>query len=178
MQVIVHGKHLTVTSALHEYVERKLGRLDTWFEDTCELHVTLSLQGHKQLHVVEATVVGSGVVLRAEEKRSDMYASIDVVADKLERQARKLKDKIKHKLRHSGVLEEAEFFSDDQETNEPKFEVARIKTIPHKPEDIEEAILQMNLLDHNFHLFFNSDSNKTELVYRRSDGTYGLITTA
>ncbi|MNG05646.1 putative sigma-54 modulation protein [compost metagenome] len=175
MKLIVHGKDLTVTPSLQEYVERKLGRLESWFEEACDMHVTLSVQGHKQIHVVEVTITCKGTVLRAEEKRDDMYASIDVVADKLERQTRKLKDKIKHRMRQQSGVRELAFESME---NESPFKVARVKTVPNKPEDIEEAILQMNMLDHNFHLFFNRDSGKTELVYRRNDGTYGLITTA
>jgi putative sigma-54 modulation protein len=180
MKLIVHGKNVTVTPALHEYVENKLGRLESWFEEASEMHVNLSIQGHQHIHVAEVMITYNGVVLRAEEKRDDMYASIDIVADKLERRTRKLKDKIIHKIRQKGGLKELAIESPvtaDSE-DEHRFEVARIKTIPNKPEDIEEAILQMNLLDHNFHLFFNRDSNQTELVYRRNDGTYGLITTA
>ncbi|MFD0698191.1 ribosome hibernation-promoting factor, HPF/YfiA family [Paenibacillus sp. GCM10027628] len=180
MKLIVHGKNIQITPALQEYVERKLGRLESWFEDTGEMHVTLSVQGHKQLHVVEITITCKGVVLRVEEKRNDMYASIDLAADKLERKNRKLKEKITHKIRHQGGLKDLTLertVSTDWVRVSP-FEVARVKIVPNKPEDIEEAILQMNLLDHNFHLFFNRDSNRTELVYRRDDGSYGLITTA
>ncbi|TXK84541.1 ribosome hibernation-promoting factor, HPF/YfiA family [Paenibacillus sp. N3.4] len=180
MKLIVHGKNVTVTPALQEYVERKLGRLESWFEEACDMHVTLSVQGHKQLHVAEVMMTCKGIVLRAEEKRDDMYASIDVVADKLERQTHKFKDKIKQRLRHQTGIK-AHLFENVEplnRENESPFELARMKTVPNKPEDIEEAILQMNMLDHNFHLFFNRDSNKTELVYRRNDGTYGLITTA
>lgn len=180
MKLILHGKDLTVTPSLQEYVERKLGRLESWFEEACDMHVTLSVQGHKQIHVVEVTITCKGVVLRAEEKRDDMYASIDIVADKLERQTRKLKDKIKHRMRHQSGIKERAFGSIEPVSREidSPLEVARVKIVPNKPEDVEEAILQMMLLDHNFHLFFNRDSNKTELVYRRNDGTIGLITTA
>lgn len=180
MKLIVHGKDLTVTPSLQEYVERKLGRLESWFEEACDMHVTLSVQGHKQIHVVEVTITCKGAMLRAEEKRDDMYASIDVVADKLERQTRKLKDKIKHRMRQQSGCKELAFDSMEPASreNDSPFEIARVKTVPNKPEDIEEAILQMMMLDHNFHLFFNRDSGKTELVYRRHDGTYGLITTA
>ncbi|NEW05738.1 ribosome-associated translation inhibitor RaiA [Paenibacillus sp. SYP-B3998] len=180
MKLLIHGKNLQVTPALHEYLERKLGRLEPWFEDTSEMHITLSLQGHQHLHVVEVTITCNGVVLRAEEKRNDMYASIDLVADKLERQTRKLKEKIKHKVRQQGGVKDLELVRQEALVTEMEspFEVARVKVVPNKPEDIEEAILQMNMLDHNFHLFHNRDSNKTELVYRRDDGSYGLITTA
>ncbi|GGA09334.1 ribosomal subunit interface protein [Paenibacillus marchantiophytorum] len=179
MRLIIHGKDVTVTPSLHEYAERKLGRLESWYEEDCDMHVTLSVQGHKQVHAVEVTITCQGVVLRAEEKSEDMYASIDGVADKLERQTRKLKDKIKHRIRQQGGLREMSGrpVGADRE-DEALFEVARVKIVPNKPEDIDEAILQMMLLDHSFHMFYNRDTNKTELVYRRHDGTFGLITTA
>ncbi|TXK76607.1 ribosome hibernation-promoting factor, HPF/YfiA family [Paenibacillus sp. N3.4] len=179
MKLIIHGKDVKVTPSLQDYVERKLRRLEPWFEEDCDMHVTLSVQGHKHIQAAEVMITCKGTLLRAEEKGNDMYASIDAVADKLERQSRKLKDKIKIRMRQQNGLKEQvlESMAPSNSEYDSPFEVARVKTVPNKPEDIEEAILQMNMLDHNFHLFFNRDSMKTELIYRRNDGTYGLITT-
>ena len=178
MSYNIRGQHFQVTEALRDYVEKKLSRLDKYFEtpDASEVNVTLSVTKGK--HTVEVTIPLPGAMLRAEEKSEDMYASIDLVTDKLERQIRKHKTKVNRKFRQGsgvrslfreegsavGVLEE-----------EDDLELVRTKRFALKPMDVEEAILQMNLVGHNFFVFANVDNKEVNVVYKRSDGKYGLI---
>ncbi|WP_027091813.1 ribosome hibernation-promoting factor, HPF/YfiA family [Cohnella thermotolerans] len=182
MKYNIRGQRLEVTDALREYVERKLSRLERYFEapPQSDVHVTLSVT--KGQHAVEVTIPLTGVMLRAEEKREDMYASIDCVVDKLERQIRKHKTKVNRKLRQTGASKG--LFKEEQgyggvataaPDEEDEWQVIRTKRFNLKPMDVEEAILQMNMVGHNFYLFANSDTKEVNVVYRRNDGRYGLI---
>lgn len=174
----IRGQRVQVTDALRDYAEKKLSRLEKYFDPsiTSEVNVTLSVT--KGQHTVEVTIPISGMFLRAEESSEDMYASIDAVIDKLERQIRKHKTKINRKIRQTGnnkaVFQEqsnAVSVMDEEE----EFELVRTKRFTFKPMDVEEAILQMNLLGHNFFVFSNADTKSINVVYKRSDGKYGLI---
>ncbi|WP_435922710.1 ribosome hibernation-promoting factor, HPF/YfiA family [Paenibacillus sp. DYY-L-2] len=179
MNYSIRGQQIEVTEALREYVDKKLSRLDKYFDapPTSDGNVTLSVV--RGLHVVEVTIPLTGVVLRAEDRSPDMYASIDAVADKLERQIRKHKTKINRKFRQEGSLkslfvEEPGSVATLQETDE-ELELVRTKRFNFKPMDVEEAILQMNLVGHNFFVFANIDTEEISVVYKRNDGKYGLI---
>ncbi|GBG06359.1 sigma-54 modulation protein [Paenibacillus agaridevorans] len=178
MNYNIRGQRFQVTDALREYVEKKLSRLERYFESpiTSEINVTLSVT--KAQHTVEVMIPLVGVMLRAEDKSEDMYASIDMVVDKLERQIRKYKTKVNRKFRQgSGVRalfrEEGSAVSVLEE--EEDLELVRTKRHILKPMDVEEAILQMNMVGHNFFVFANAESKEVNVVYRRSDGKYGLI---
>lgn len=179
MKFSIRGERIEVTEALREYVEKKIGRLERYFEapPTSEVNVTLSVIREKQN--VEVTIPLLGVLLRAEEKSDDMYASIDLVVDKLERQIRKHKTKANRKVRQEAGYKN--LFKDDVVTpahlleEEEDYEVVRTKRFTLKPMDVEEAILQMNMVGHNFFVFANSDSSQVNVVYKRADGKYGLI---
>lgn len=179
MNFSIRGDRIEVTEALREYVEKKLGRLERYFEapPTSEVNVKLSVIREKQN--VEVTIPLTGVLLRAEEKSDDMYASIDLVVDKLERQIRKYKTKVNRKVRQEVGYKN--LFKDDVVTpvhlleEEDEYEVVRTKRFTLKPMDVEEAILQMNMVGHNFFVFANSDSSQVNVVYKRADGKYGLI---
>jgi ribosomal subunit interface protein len=180
MKINIRGENLEVTDALREYVEKKLGKLVRYFNapPAAEAHVTLSVIRDK--HGVEVTIPLPGVLLRAEEKNDDMYASIDLVADKLERQIRKHKTKMNRKFGRDGgprtlFAEGFDLNAADGADKEEEFEVVRTKRFTMKPMDVEEAILQMNLLGHNFFVFANIESNEINVVYKRDDGKYGLI---
>lgn len=182
MKYNIRGQRMEVTEALREYVEKKLSRLERYFEapPQSDVHVTLAVT--KGQHAVEVTIPLTGVMLRAEEKREDMYASIDCVVDKLERQIRKHKTKVNRKLRQAGETkglfkEEAGYGGVALATlqDEDEWQVIRTKRFHLKPMDVEEAILQMNMVGHNFYLFANSDTKEVNVVYRRNDGRYGLI---
>lgn len=174
VQIAIRGKNIEVTEALKEYVERKLGRLDRYFYRPMAAQVALSVQRGR--HIVEVTVPIDGFLLRGEEASADMYASIDQVLDKLERQIHKYKTRINRKLRRDGQNRElmVEATSAVAVEDEP-LDVLRVKQIPVKPMDVEEAILQMNLLGHDFFVFTNASSEAINVVYRRHDGGYGLL---
>ncbi|MCI3921319.1 ribosome-associated translation inhibitor RaiA [Paenibacillus sp. TRM 82003] len=184
MQFHIRGKNVEVTDALREYAAKKIGRLERYFEapPTSEVHITLSVNKNK--HTVEVTIPFSGVTLRAEEKTEDMYASIDQVLDKLERQIRKHKTRVNRRVRQEGThravfketFEQAPPVRMHEE--EDSFEVVRTKQFTLKPMDMEEAILQMNLLGHSFYVFANSSTASVNVVYKREDGRYGLIEAA
>jgi putative sigma-54 modulation protein len=179
MKLGIRGEHLEVTEALRDYVEKKLSRLERYFDAplSSEVHVTLSVC--KGLQTVEVTIPLAGAILRAEEKNNDMYASIDLVVDKLERQIRKLKTKANRKIRQEGgkrdLFKVDPLFNADYSDEEDEFELVRTKQFTFKPMDVEEAILQMNMVGHNFFVFSNMDTAQVNVVYIRNDGKYGLI---
>ncbi len=174
MNINVRGKNMEVSSALQEYVEKRMGKLEKYFDSQIEVQVTMSII--KGDHIVEATISIDGLLLRAEEASQDIYASIDLVVDKLERQMHKYKTKINRKLRQSGIKDLTEQVVQTQPTEEESEPVVvRTKRFAMKPMPVEEAILQMNLLGHSFFVFANADTDEINVLYRRKDGNYGLI---
>ncbi|ODM26772.1 ribosome hibernation-promoting factor, HPF/YfiA family [Acetivibrio mesophilus] len=172
MKFKVTGKNIVVTEALKEMAIKKVGKLDKYFRRDAEAHITMSVQ--KNRHIVEVTIPFEGGLLRAEEDNQDMYASIDKVVDSLERQIRRNKTKLEKKV-HDGSLRFENFNFDDDAEEEPKFEIVRTKKFAIKPMTVEEAVLQMNLLGHEFFMFSNAETLEANVVYRRKDGNYGLI---
>ncbi|RJE85661.1 ribosome-associated translation inhibitor RaiA [Paenibacillus sp. 1011MAR3C5] len=178
MNYNIRGQRFQVTEALRDYAEKKLSRLEKYFDAPIASEITVTLSVTKGQHAVEVTIPLVGVMLRAEEKSADMYASIDLVVDKLERQIRKHKTKVNRKFRQgSGVRalfrEEGSAVSVLEE--EDDLELVRTKRFTLKPMDVEEAILQMNMIGHNFFVFANADNKEVNVVYKRDDGKYGLI---
>jgi putative sigma-54 modulation protein len=183
MDCIIRGENLQLTVALKEYVEKKISRLERYFDKSFSTNVNVTLSVVREEHNVEVTIpmIGAGI-LRAEEKCDNMYSSIDLVVEKLERQIRKLKTKVNRKIRlnaeRKAVFQENSFdyqtMAEEVEEQDP-FELVRTKTFTMKPMDVEEAILQMNMVGHSFFVFSNSDNSKINVVYRRDDGKYGLI---
>lgn len=180
MKFNIRGEQIEVTEALRDYVEKKLSRLERYFETPLASDVNVTLSVVRGLHSVEVTIPMIGVMLRAEEKSEDMYASIDVVIDKLERQIRKHKTKVNRKVRQNGGLRV--LFKESFDANavrqleeEEDYEVVRTKRFMLKPMDVDEAILQMNMIGHNFFVFANADTREVNVVYKRNDGKYGLI---
>ncbi|GIO12305.1 ribosomal subunit interface protein [Cohnella xylanilytica] len=185
----IRGQRMEVTNALRDYVEKKLSRLERYFEAPPQSDVHVTLSATKGMHAVEVTIPLAGVLLRAEVKSEDMYASIDLVVDKLERQIRKHKTKVNRQIRQNGTART--LFKEDYGTGysrgttavapyeeEEEYELVRTKSFNLKPMDVEEAILQMNMVGHNFYVFANSDTREVNVVYRRNDGKYGLIVSA
>ncbi|WP_028403328.1 ribosome hibernation-promoting factor, HPF/YfiA family [Ectobacillus panaciterrae] len=176
MKFNIRGENIEVTPALGEYVEKKLSKLDRYFDTFPEIKVNLRVYSDKQR--VEVTIPFSDLMLRAEETHDDMYAAIDLVVDKLERQIRKHKTKVNRKIRTKAVFVGTEaLVAVQEEVEEDDIELVRTKRFDLKPMDVEEAVLQMNMLGHNFFVFTNSDTNETNVVYTRRDGKYGLIET-
>ena len=180
MRYNVRGENIEITPALREYAEKKIGKLERYFEDSVDANVNVNLKFYNdQESKIEVTIPMTDLVLRAEEHNQDMYAAIDLVVNKLERQIRKHKTKVNRKLREQGAPkfvfsnllpeDNAPLDEDDQE------EVVRTKRFNLKPMDSEEAILQMDMLGHSFFVFTDSKTNKTNVVYKRKDGKYGLI---
>lgn len=178
MNYNVRGENIEVTPAIREYVEKKVAKLERYFTESPEAKVNVNLRFNQdKTSKVEITIPMPQLVLRAEETNVDMYAAIDLIVDKLERQIRKHKTKVNRKFREKGSVG-AMFTSTVTETvevDEDELEVVRTKRFDLKPMDNEEAILQMNMLGHNFYVYTNADTNRTNVVYKRKDGRYGLI---
>lgn len=172
MKIIITGKNIEVTEGLRERVTKKINKLDKFFTNETEAHVTLSVQRARQ--IVEVTIPFNGIVLRAEESNEDMYSSIDRTVDLLERQIRKNRTRLERRLHEQDFSFENLIFAEDV-PEEKEFKIVRSKRFAVKPMDIEEAVLQMNLLGHEFFMFFNADTKQVNVVYKRKDGNYGLI---
>ena len=175
MQVLVRGRNVDVTNALKEYVEKRVGKLEKFLDNLGEAQVTLSVEN--QSHKVEVTIPVNGMILRGEETTGDMYTSIDMVVDKLEKQIEKYKGKlIRRRGQSKKMAAEAVLAEDDagDELEEDEV-VVRTKRFPVKPMPVDEAILQMNLLGHTFFVFPNAETEQINVVYKRKDGNYGLI---
>jgi putative sigma-54 modulation protein len=181
MNYNIRGENIEVTPAIREYVEKKIAKLEKYFTETPDANVHVNLKTYNNNRSkVEVTIPMQNLVLRAEEDHEDMYAAIDLIVDKLERQIRKHKTKVNRKFREKGSPT-AMFSSFDEpgvpvlEEEDNDLEVVRQKSFDLKPMDNEEAILQMNLLGHSFYVFTNAETNRTNVVYKRKDGRYGLI---
>ncbi|MFC5604668.1 ribosome hibernation-promoting factor, HPF/YfiA family [Sporosarcina koreensis] len=181
----IRGENLEVTPAIREYVEKKVLKLERYFTEgaNATAHVNLKVYNDKQTKV-EITIPMKNLTLRAEERHDDMYAAIDLIVDKLERQIRKYKTRVNRKFRErEGVaaflqsVEREKSNNEEQASDEAEFQVVRTKQFDLKPMDQEEAILQMNMLGHSFFIFTDAESDGTHIVYKRKDGKYGLIET-
>lgn len=172
MQIKIRGNKIDITDSMKEYVKEKLSKLDKYSLEEFEANVLVKVRNYTQK--VEVTIPLKTLILRAEEESSDFYSAVDLVVNKLERQIRKNKTKLKRKEK-SGIKElNMENILDIPEEEEK--EVKR-KKIEIKPMNMEEAILQMELLGHNFYMYKDSDLGSIALVYKRRDGGYGVIET-
>ena len=181
----IRGENIEVTPAIREHVENKVSKLERYFTNgaNAAANVNLKVYNDKQTKV-EITIPMKNLTLRAEERHDDLYAAVDLIVDKLERQIRKYKTRVNRKFRErEGVAaffasvnknKPAESYSDE---DDDEFSVVRTKRFDLKPMDEEEAILQMNMLGHNFFIFTDAESDGTNIVYKRRDGKYGLIET-
>lgn len=171
MKVNIYGKNMQLTEALKEATIKKVERLDKFFQNDVEVKVVLSIERKNQK--VEVTIPFNGRIARVEESSDDMYNSIDEAVESLEQQLRKYKTKLQDKKHSSESIKFENFESLDDEENE--FKVVKTKKFAIKPMNIEEAVLQMDLLKHNFFVFLNADSEEVNVVYKRKDNNYGLI---
>ncbi len=172
MKFNIHGKKLEVTESIKNYIEEKIGRLDKYFENPDDITATalIKLRGNEQ--VVEVTINANKFILRGEESSKDLYASIDKVSDKIERQIRKNKTRMKKQVNKDAIRD---FALDFEEKEENDRVIVKRKTIEDKPMNEEEAILQMELLGHEFFAFRNVDTKEVEVLYKRKDGDYGIL---
>ncbi len=175
MKITMTGKQIELTQGLKDRITDRFSKLDRYFHKETEATVTLSVQ--KEQQVVEATVYSGSLIMRVEEATSDMYTSIDNAVDILERQLRKHKTRIEKKLKKdtfdAAFLAEIPYSKIVEEEDE--FNIVRKKRFTTKPMSAEEAILQMNLLGHQFYIFQNAETSETNVVYKRKSGDYGLI---
>ncbi len=171
MQIGVRGKNIEITDALRDYVLKKLKRLDRYFDGAGEGQATLTVE--KDRHRVEVTITVNGLVLRGEETSQDMYASIDLVVDKLERQVDRYRTKIARRVKTAPPANWMPDTREEELDDTPR--LVRNKRFPMKPMMVDEAIMQMNLLGHDFFVFSSAETEQVNVVYRRKDGNYGLI---
>lgn len=169
----VRGKNIEITPALKDYVEKRVGKVTKYFDTVGEITVILTVE--KGRHIVEVTVPLNGMLLRGEESTTDMYASIDLVIDKLEKQIEKYKTKLARKLRAGILKPDLAASSLTPALDGDDFPLVKTKRFAVKPMDVQEAIMQMNLINHDFYVFTNSETEEVNVVYRRRDGAYGLI---
>lgn len=183
MNIIISGKQMELTEGIKSTIQEKLGRLDFYIHPETRVNVTVSAKKSRQ--TIEVTVIPiNGPIIRAEDSEENLYAAIDVVYDKLNMQLRKLKNRLldRHQdvesIRFDGVetgttIDYKE--EDDEEDDFDKIEIRRHKKFDIKPMNPEEAVLQMNLLQHDFYMFRNIETEEMSLVYKRKDGGYGMI---
>lgn len=174
----IRGENIEVTDAIRNYVESKVAKIEKYFNDDQELNARVNLKVYREKTAkVEVTIPLGSVTLRAEDVSQDMYGSIDLVVDKIERQIRKNKTKIAKKHREKPPTSQVFTTAFEVEPSEESVEthVVRTKHVDLKPMDIEEAILQMDLLGHDFFIFTDSEDGQTNVLYKREDGEYGLI---
>ena len=171
MKFIIIGKNIEVTPGLKDAVQDKLGKLERYFTPNTEIHVTLSVEKERQK--IEVTIPVKGNIIRSEQVSSDMYVSIDLVEEIIERQLRKYKNKIVDKQQEAGNFQQA--YVEDDWMEEENIKITRTKRFDVKPMYPEDACVQMELLGHNFFVFLNAETEEVNVVYKRKGGTYGLI---
>ena len=171
MRYIISGKNINVTEGLKTAVYEKIGKLERYFTPDTEIHVTLSVEKERQK--IEVTIPVKGNIIRAEQVSNDMYVSIDLVEEIIERQIRKYKNKLTGHKQASSHFNQS--FMDDEFYEDDQINIVKTKRFAIKPMDAEEACVQMELLGHNFYVFRNSETNEVNVVYKRKGNTYGLI---
>ncbi|MBP2638894.1 MAG: yvyD [Firmicutes bacterium] len=175
MAITVRGKNIDVTPALKDYVAKRVGKITKYFDGASMGEITAILTVSKGRHIVEVTVPINGILLRGEEATSDMYASIDLVIEKLEKQIEKYKTKLARKLKSGSFKTEFIPATGAAAANDDEFSIVKTKRFAVKPMAVDEAVMQMNLINHDFYVFANADTEEVNVVYRRKDGRYGLI---
>ena len=173
MKFNIHGRKLEVTESIKNYIEEKIGRLDKYFENPEDITATVLIKLRGKDQVVEATINANKFILRGEESHKDLYASIDKVSDKIERQIRKNKTKLMSK--HNKNNQDFNFSEIEAEEEKNTSKIVKRKTIEVKPMNEEEAILQMELLGHEFYMYKDEETGLPAVVYKRNDGNYGII---
>lgn len=172
MKISIHGDHVKITESIKEYVEEKLGKLSKYFDNDLDVDVIVKVRLRGKEEVIEVTVPTKLFTIRAEESNEDLYAAIDLVQKKLEAQIKKNKSKLASRFRDKkGFI----IANPEIEEAEEESQIVRRKEVEFKPMDEEEAILQMELIEHDFYVFKNSKEKCTSVVYKRKDGKYGII---
>jgi putative sigma-54 modulation protein len=173
MKFNIRGSKDILDESVKNYIETKIGKLDKYFENPDEITANILVKESGIKETIEVTIPIKKAILRAEDSNKDIYAAIDLVLEKLERQIRKNKTKIKHKTNKENIDVFIDFEITEEEVNNNK--IIKRKKVENKPMDEEEAILQMDLLGHDFFIFKNISTDNVAVVYRRKDGDYGII---
>lgn len=171
MKFIIIGRNIDITEGLKSAVQEKLGKLERYFTPETEIHVTLSVEKDRQK--IEVTIPVKGNIIRSEQVSSDMYVSIDLVEEVIERQLRKYKTKIVNQQQAGGNFQKE--FVEDEFLEDEEVNIIRTKKFGIKPMYPEDACVQMELLGHNFSVFRNAETDEVNVVYKRKGNTYGLI---
>ena len=173
MNCIISGKNIDVTPGLKSCIEQKLGKLERYFTPETEIIVTLSVEKERQK--IEVTIPVKGHIIRSEQSSNDMYVSIDLVEEVIERQLRKYKNKLVARNQEGSNFKQEFFESEDTSSEDDEIKIIRTKRFGIKPMFPEDACIQMDLLGHDFYVFFNAETEEVNVVYKRKNGTFGLI---
>ena len=171
MKTTIVARKMDLTDGRKEYVEKKLTKLDKFFDDNTEAKITMSVEKSRQK--IEATIFSHNTIFRVEQITSDMYVTMDKIIDDMERQIRKHKTRLEKRLKKDAFADMGVY--DVPVDEEKEFNIIKTKSLTTKPMSNEEAILQMNLLGHSFFVFKNSENEQNNIVYKRKDGNYGII---
>lgn len=175
VKINISGRNLEITEALRAYAEKKVTKLEKYLNDNQTASAEVMLRTERGIHIAEVTVNLAGIILRGEGKTADMYNSIDSAVDRIERQFNKYKTRINRKLHGPKLSEMPTPAASDLVDDAPAPRIVRTKRFALKPMDVEEAVMQMELLGHDFFVFRDSDSGDVSVLYKRRDGNYGLI---
>ncbi|MDE6014393.1 MAG: ribosome-associated translation inhibitor RaiA [Acetatifactor sp.] len=171
MKFVIVGRNIEVTPGLRSAVEDKLGKLDKYFKPDTEVHVTLSVEKERQK--IEVTIAVKGSIIRSEQVSNDMYVSIDLVEEVIERQLKRYKSKIVDRQQAAGDFSQT--YAENDYVDDEEIQIVRTKKFDIKPMYPEDACIQMELLGHNFFVFCNAETDQVNVVYKRRGDTYGLI---
>ena len=171
MKTTIVARKMDLTTGLKEYVEKKLTKLDKFFDEDTEAKITMSVEKNRQK--IEATIYSHSTIYRVEQITSDMYVTMDKIIDDMERQIRKNKTRLEKRLKKDAFVDAGVY--DVPVEEEKEFNIIKTKSFTTKPMSSEEAILQMNLLGHTFFVYKNAETEKNNIVYKRKDGNYGII---
>lgn len=172
MIINIRGDKIVATKAIKDYIEEKLSHLNKYFENPEEIECKVVIKVKNNLQMIEVTIPISKLIIRAEVQDKDLYAAIDLVLDKLESQIRKNKNKLKNRYKKA---QEFEMYLDFESSDEEELDIVKRKNIDTKPMDEEEALLQMQLLNHDFFIFKNIEEDCISVIYKRKDNKYGII---
>lgn len=173
MEINIHGDKIKVTSAMKEYIEEKIAKIEKYLENSNSVRVNVIVKVKNHNQTVEITIPLKSFILRSEETQEDFYAAVDKSVDKLERQIRKNKTRMMSKK--VTPIQDIVFTEIEEDDEKEKLKVMKRKRVEVKPMNEEEAILQMELLNHQFYMYKDSETLKPTVVYKRTDGNYGII---
>ena len=172
MRIIITGRNIDLTDGLKNAVEDKLSKLEKYFTPDTDVYVTLSVEKERQK--VEVTIPTKGNIIRSEQVSNDMYVSIDLVEEVIERQLKKYRTKLIAKHQNAATAFKQEFL-EEQSVEDEEIQITRVKKVDMKPMYPEDACVQMELLGHDFYVFVNAETDQVNVVYKRKGNTYGII---